>query len=700
MIHFRSFIPRNPSAAPFGVRRVALCLAFLFASGFANASSRTWTDRDGRTVEAELVRADADSVVIRRVTDGREFTLPRDRLSPADLAFLAAPPPASAQPTPVLSSPPPAAGDLATDPGVNAIFQYFAPSTDPKARPNSGAYLWLPPKSAVIRAVMVGIHNGLPLPLLQHPAVREVCRKHGIAQILLTPNGTEIGPVMLKDLVFDVTDPARTAIYDSYLSRLAELSGHPELASAPAVPLAHSAYASFPFDLAMRDPDRCLALLPVKAGLPDAYAFYGPGGKANTPNPALSLRDVPILFLQSASQETVGWSAYPRTGGPFRTYRQDRAGHPGDAYQPRNELFGAQWEMMSGHFDLLPRNYAFVAAWLDAIATARLPERPGQPLNRLTLRDGWLLNPAVPAAGALPPAFPSPAPYLEFTGDRSTALWYPNRDLAERQFALYRDEPRREIELFTFLDASGQPLSLAHGHMAEVPKNSLPLDESGAFTLVTHHLTTPPDICTVKERGHEKKPDPACVLANIGFPGRDSLPVSTLPLDLDLNAAPVELVRREESRDTRSVRQTRFTLRIIRTRFAPEVGYLQFYPRIYHEGDTRFAATGRTAKLEWSLPDLAKDGAPQTVDFPQPADAPASSASIPLAATSSAGLPVSYFVVHGPGFIRDGGFIPADLPAGLRAPIAVTVGAYQNGRYGSSPVRPSSAVYRTFRLLP
>ena len=53
------------------------------------------------------------------------------------------------------------------DPQINSIFQYFAPSTVPKAQPNSGAYLWIPPAAAKIRAVMVGIHNGLPLPILR-----------------------------------------------------------------------------------------------------------------------------------------------------------------------------------------------------------------------------------------------------------------------------------------------------------------------------------------------------------------------------------------------------------------------------------------------------------------------------------------------------------------------------------------------------
>lgn len=52
------------------------------------AAPRVWTDRDGRTVEAEFVRADFTHVVIRRVGDGQEFTLRRDRLSPADIAFV------------------------------------------------------------------------------------------------------------------------------------------------------------------------------------------------------------------------------------------------------------------------------------------------------------------------------------------------------------------------------------------------------------------------------------------------------------------------------------------------------------------------------------------------------------------------------------------------------------------------------------
>ena len=185
----------------------------------------------------------------------------------------------------------------------------------PKARANSGAYLWIPPATPQIRAVMVGIQNGLPIVILQNPAIRAVCRKYGIAQILLTPNGSEIGPVMLKDLAYDITDPARTAVYDQYLQRLADLCGHPELVTAPIVPLAHSAYCSFPFEAAMRKPGQCLASLPIKAGMPDDVRVLRAGrqGAPSRPVPVPAQRADPLhQFRQPGDRELERLSARHR----------------------------------------------------------------------------------------------------------------------------------------------------------------------------------------------------------------------------------------------------------------------------------------------------------------------------------------------------------------------------------------------------
>ena len=539
--------------------------------------------------------------------------------------------------------------------------------------------------------------------MLQHPAIRAVCRKYGIAEILLTPNGTEIGPVMLKDLKYDVTNPEVTAVYDLYLKRLADLSGHPELVAAPIVPMAHSAYCDFPFAAAMRDPAHCLAALPIKAGMPDLYAFFGPGGKAFKPDPSLCLRNVPILFINSASQETVGWSAYPHDiGSPaYAMYRHDHDDNPGTTYEPRNDLIGIDWDMAPGHFDMLPRDFQFAADWLAAVAQARLPQKPGDPLKDLTLRDGWLINPVVPVAGDLPADFPLPAPYLQYKGPRSKAAWYPNEALARAEFNLIRDEPRKKIEMFTFLDPAGKPIGLEESSMAELPNAQLLLRDQGLLTLTSYHFTAPFPVWSESKRDHEAHPEKPYVLENKLFPGQTTLPVSGIPLQYDPCACPLELVKAEPFKDARGVAETRFTLRWTRNRMTPDASLGFFAIRAYDEGDAQFAAAGRTCAVKSSMQEFEKKAAPQTVDFPKVPDAPANSRSIELKATSSSGLPVDYFVMKGPGIIQNGAFIPMEIPASLRKPIEVTIGAYQVGLFkDAGGIRPSSTVYQTFQLLP
>ncbi|MGI8604200.1 MAG: alpha/beta fold hydrolase [Verrucomicrobiales bacterium] len=47
-------------------------------------SAREWTSSDGKKLEADFVSSSGDSVTLKRGSDGREFTLPLARLSPAD----------------------------------------------------------------------------------------------------------------------------------------------------------------------------------------------------------------------------------------------------------------------------------------------------------------------------------------------------------------------------------------------------------------------------------------------------------------------------------------------------------------------------------------------------------------------------------------------------------------------------------------
>ena len=596
-----------------------------------------------------------------------------------------------------------AAPNTLTNTQVDRIYQYFASSGEAN-KPNLGAYLWIPPNTPKIRAVMVAMHNGLPINILQSAPVRAVCRKQGIAQILLTPWAKDIG-AMMKDLTYDSTDPARTAIYDGYLQHLADVSGHPELVTAPIVPLAHSAFCGFPFEAAMRKPEQCLGAIPIKAGLPDAYNFFGPGGKALHPGADFTLRNVPILFVTSGSQETVGWSAYPIAYGTYlSSYRRaDTDDNPGTNYTPHAELFGSCWEMTSGHFDMSPRNYQFVADWLDAIATARLPEKVGEPMKNLLLRDGWLMDPKIPATGNLPKDYPMPAPYLKYQGHRNQALWFPNEKLARTQFELGVSEPRKKIEMFTFLDSTGKPISLAHGRMATMPDPQALLHDEGLLTLTTYRFTTPPDICTVKNKDHEKHPEQMHTFTNLLFPGNTTMPVSELPFCFDAHGGAFKLVESEQFKDARGVTETRLTLQLTRNRLANGAGFNMSFVRVFHEGDADFSAAGRTCQISLSPPDavILKNATNQTITFPPVPDASATSAKIELKAKSSAGLPVDYFVLKGPGVIRDGAFVPLEIPVGAPKPIEVTVGVYQVGLFKSAGgVKPAETTFQTFHLTP
>lgn len=64
-------------------------LLFLVVFFLPHAHGRTWTDVEGRTVDAELLEITDDGVLVKRDTDGQEFTIPFARLSAADRTYLA-----------------------------------------------------------------------------------------------------------------------------------------------------------------------------------------------------------------------------------------------------------------------------------------------------------------------------------------------------------------------------------------------------------------------------------------------------------------------------------------------------------------------------------------------------------------------------------------------------------------------------------
>ena len=91
-------------------------------------------------------------------------------------------------------------------------------------------------------------------------------------------------------------------------------------------------------------------------------------------------------------------------------------------------------------------------------------------------------------------------------------------------------------------------------------------------------------------------------------------------------------------------------------------------------------------------------GAPQTITFPTVADQDADARSLALGATSSAGLPVGYYVLEGPAEIDGDTLRFTAIPPRAKFPLKVTVVAWQFGREGDAPVRTAESVERGFYL--
>jgi dienelactone hydrolase len=81
---------------------------------------RTWTSSDGKQLEAQYVSKTDKAVVVKRKVDGKQLTLPLDRLSPEDIAWV------QALPAPAPAGAKPAVPPAATGP-VNPVSKEYAP---------------------------------------------------------------------------------------------------------------------------------------------------------------------------------------------------------------------------------------------------------------------------------------------------------------------------------------------------------------------------------------------------------------------------------------------------------------------------------------------------------------------------------------------------------------------------------------------
>lgn len=509
------------------------------------------------------------------------------------------------------------------------------------------AFLWIPPACHKVRAVVIGQHNMQEEPILEHPAMRKTLADLCFGAVWVTP---AMGSNHFR------FDRGAGDMLDRLMQTLADKSGYSELVKAPLAPIGHSAMASFGWDMAAWDPRRVLAVISTSGMWP----YFKDTGTGNATSPEWGSRTVdgvPGLVVKGEYEVQGnmrdGWYA----------------GAKGDSLKlhPHTVLTHVI-EPGGGHFEVSDERVALMALFLRKAAQYRLPRgrgalKPIDPQRSGWLFDGWQLD-TVPAAPA--------APVASYRGPREQAYWAFDAEMAKAVEAFQGRFRNQGAVLIGYQQRDG--LTRPRPDHAMVHLKFEPQDDGITFKLRGGFWDQVPG---------DGKPDPVTGVEGTGGWGKFLIPAKsagdTLPHPDSEQAARMRITRIcgpvvQTAPDTFSIRFYRMGMN--NAKRSNDMWFALSWP-----GDGRLKPMVQQAQLQ--IPLTNKAGQTQTLTFPAIADQPArrSMAPVQLGATSSAGVPVHYYVREGPAEVDDKGLLTfTPIPANSKFPIEVTVVAWQWGR--------------------
>lgn len=494
-----------------------------------------------------------------------------------------------------------------TVPATSPVWQWSVtvdapPSGETNAQPE--AWLWIPENCKKVRGVVFAQNNMIEEGILEHTVFRENMRDLGLAEVWVTP-------VMVQKFDFHADDPV---LFRNMMQKLADESGYAELATAPVIPVGHSAAATFPWNFAAWDPARTLAVISIHGDAPQTN-LTGYGGK-NIEWGERNIDGVPALFIMG---EYEWW--------------EDRL-TPGLKYQQQHPGSVITWfaDAGHGHFDYSDELIDYICLYLTKAVKYRLPGmKPLRPEN------GWLMDrwrrDSLPTAAS--------APYASFSGDRATASWIFDKQMAEATEAFY-ETARNKKEQHIGIMQNGNVVEPGSSH-ANYQLKLIPLKSGITFnvkaffadstrkTPVRHHART--------------------------------------PLFIDRITGPVK-----------KINDSTFDIHFGKLGFNNSKRSNIIWLIAHNAGDDEYKSA--VQQMEVRFPVFNREGKPQVITFPTIEDQVAGVKSLPLQAGSDAGTPVQYYVKAGPAFIRDNQLIFTPLPPKTKFPVKVTVVAWQYGVAG------------------
>lgn len=545
----------------------------------------------------------------------------------------------------------------------DALWQWSVPLTgvvSPETKENPRAFLYIPPNVSKVRGVIIGQHNMLEEPVLEHIAVRKGLADAGMAAIWVSP---------AFDGNFNFTaNPNTPVIFQQMMDALAIESGYTELGKTPVVWIGHSAMAEAPYFFAAWDsqnaaatgaPKRCAASISLKGWYP---------GKHDSTTPTYSNSDlsgVPLLYIEGEYADANG------RAGRALNFRNSTAG----------SIVTFFADVGGGHFDWNDNICESIGMYLRKIGQFRLPASAAadgtatlQTINPATqgyLADRW-------RKGQNPTA--DPAGVGSYTGNAGDAFWFFDKEHAE--FAQNRCLPVKTSYQLLGYTLNGTLAAQSETHQqVNLSFNPDPAGDGLTFKLGSSFLDSVPAVSS-RLTGWTGLP--------VGSPIGHS---NNGPILINRICGPVDQL----SPDTFRVRFDR----IGTDNVFGQTRSRDIWLAATHPGDATYVRAVQQALLRIPLP--LTGGSPQMISFPAIADQSILTASIPLSATTTgtsvhAGSTVDFYVREGPAKVNGNTLEFTQVPPRTKFPVKVTVVATQYGRNIAPLLQTAKPVVRTFSI--
>ena len=525
---------------------------------------------------------------------------------------------------------------------IAAEWQWSVPVPPPPDIPSETprAFLWIPPDCGHVRGVVFGHHNMEEIGVFEHPVFRKTLAELGFAEVWVAPSFD-------RNFRFDKGAGEK---FNTMMAALAAQSGYAELTNAPLVPCGHSAAASMPWYIAAWQPERVLAGVSFSGQWP-----YVPDPDWAPAFPDHAIDSVPGFITQGEYE----WVDETNLRG-----LKIKNAHP---LMP----LSAMGCPADGHFIALDEKIELLALYMKKAAQYRLPKNysgGAVKLNSIDVtKNGWLVeryatdkNPSAPAA-----------PVGQFKGDPANAFWFFDGELAKAVEA-FQHKQRGKPALLGYVQ-EGIILPETPGAHHQITLKFLPEEDGVTFKLTGTFLDTVPkgrpERWSKKKAGEHIEP-----------------PQTAIPIEIQRITGPVQKL----SNDTWRVAFNRASF--LNDRRGNEAWFAAIWP-----GDGTFKRAIQQSMMP--IPRRLDQGKPQTIDFPKIENQKRGVKTLTIEATSSSGMPVSFFVREGPAEIDGNTLKFTAIPPHAQFPVKVTVGAYQFGRATAEPKFQSAApVFQEFLI--